>query len=421
MDIFEFNPWWETGSVEKEFSREVKRDLFTALKGNLGRKTIDAVVGLRRVGKTTLMYQLIDHLLNQGVDSRQILYFSFDIEKEDLKKIIDQYEEKVLGNRLRDRKAYLFLDEIHKLQRWADKVKVLYDLNPRLKIVVSGSASLNLMRESRESLAGRAKFFHLKPLRFTEFLKLRGEKIPPEDEFYIHEKRIRILMRKFLLRGFPQTVDMRDREAQEYVNELVVERIIYRDIPESFSIGDTELLRILMRLISKNPGAIMNIYSLSRDLKRNRKTVRKALNFLELSFLIKHVKNLRGSYLATSRKNKKAYPVHPSLSSSMDEGRTMETLVRSEIDAEYYWRSGGHEVDFVLKNREILPLEVKYRDKEIGKRDLKALIKFCRRFKVKKGIIYTRNTERTYEADGIKIRAETIPKTLLYSPPITAH
>ncbi len=98
----------------------------------------------------------------------------------------------------------------------------------------------------------------------------------------------------------------------------------------------------------------------------------------------------------------------------------MEALVRSEVDAEYYWGSGAHEVDFVLKNREILPLEVKYGDKEIKKRDLKGLIKFCGRFQVKKGIIYTRNTEGTYEADGIEIRAEVIPKALLYSPLITA-
>jgi hypothetical protein len=418
MDIFEFNPWWETGGVEKEFKKDVKRDLFTALKGNLGRRTIDAVVGLRRTGKTTLMYQLIDHLLEQGVDPRHILYFSFDIEKEDLKKIIDQYEEKVLGNRLREIRAYLFLDEIHKLKEWADKVKVLYDLNPRLKIVVSGSASLNLLRDSSESLAGRAKFFQLKPLRFTEFLKFKGERTPSEDEFYVHEKRIRIRLREFLLRGFPQTVDMGDGEAREYVNELVVERIIYRDIPESFRIVDTELMRILMQLISKSPGAIINVHSLSRDLKRNRKTVRKALNFLELSFLIKSVRNLRGSYLSTSRKNKKAYPIHPSLSSTMDEGRIMETLIRSEIDAEYYWRSGSHEVDFVAKDGELLPLEVKYTDRQIGKRDLKGLIRFCRRFKVKKGVIYTSNTERAYEIDGIEIRAEIIPKALLYPPPM---
>jgi hypothetical protein len=360
------------------------------------------------------MYQLIDNLLNIGVDPKNILYFSFDIEKENLKKIIDQYEEKIIRKRLKECKTYLFLDEIHKLEDWANKIKVLYDVNPKVKIVVSGSASLNLMRESKESLAGRAKFFHLKPLTFKEFLNLNGEKIPPEPEFYIHERRIRILLGKFLARGFPQIIEMGDRESEEYVRELVVERIIYRDIPESFNIEDIELLKILMQYISENPGTMINIDSLSRDLSRNRKTVRKALNFLELSFLIKFVKNLRGSFLAASRKNRKAYPLHSSLSFTKDEGKIIEALIRCELDAEYYWRKGNREVDFILKNREILPIEVKYKEK-IDKSNFKGLIKFCKKFGVKKSILLTNNLEESFEFDGIRIKAETIPKFLLYS------
>ncbi|WP_456475178.1 ATP-binding protein [Candidatus Pyrohabitans sp.] len=418
MDIFEFNPWWETGAVEKEFKKEVKRDLFATLRENLDKRTIDAIAGLRRVGKTTIMYQLIDYLINRGVAPKNILYFSFDIEKENIRKIIDVYEEKVLGKKLRESETFLFFDEIHKLADWADKIKVLYDLNPKVKIVISGSASLNLMKNSRESLAGRAKFFYLNPLSFSEFLKLKGEEIPLESDFYIHEKRIRILLRKFLLRGFPQTIDMQDRACREYVSELVVERVLYRDIPESFNIADTELLKILMEYISENPGAIININSLSKSLNRNRKTVRKALTFLELSFLIKQVKNLRGSFLATSRKNRKVYPLHPSLCHSRDEGKIMETLIRSELKAEYYWRSGSYEVDFILKNRTVLPVEVKYKEK-IDKSDIKGLVKFCKKFGAVNGLILTRSDERILDMDGINIKAEIIPKFLLFHAKIT--
>jgi len=75
MDIFDFNPWWETGSVEREFKKKVKRDLFNSLKQNIEKKTIDTIIGLRRVGKTTLMYQLIDFLLNKGVDPKKYTLF----------------------------------------------------------------------------------------------------------------------------------------------------------------------------------------------------------------------------------------------------------------------------------------------------------------------------------------------------------
>ncbi len=390
MDIVNFNPWWETGGIDKEISSFKRRYLFEKLRENLNKRYIDVIVGLRRVGKTVLMHHLIDHLL-EHVNPKEIFYFSFDLEREDLDKIIKEYEEKILKDRIRDKKVYLFFDEIHKLKDWANKIKVLYDLNPGVKIVLSGSASLNLMRQSSESLTGRAKFHHMPPLTFREFIEFNNEKIP--EDFEIHKRRLAILLSRFILRGFPETVNMSDKEAKEYIRELVVERIIYRDIPESFGVEDVEIVRILAEYIFKSPGIILNIDSLSRDLGRHKKTIRNALNYLELSFLIKRISNLRGSFLVESRKNKKAYPFHPSLSSTKDEDRVLETLIRSETNAGHYWRKQRNEVDFVLRNDKIIAVEVKNKEK-IGKEDLKGLIKFLSVFNVDTGYIVSREEER---------------------------
>jgi len=232
------------------------------------------------------------------------------------------------------------------------------------------------MRRSRESLAGRARFHYLPPLSFKEFLKFRGEKIPEQAEFEIYKRKLEIRLGEFMYKGFPETIDMEENKAREYVRELIAERIIYRDIPETFRIEDFEIIKILADSIFKNPGIILNIESLSRDLGRHKKTIRNALNYLELSFLIKRVSNLRGSFLSTSRKNRKAYPLHPALSLSKDEDMNLECLVRSETNAEYYWRKQNHEVDFVLKNEKVIPIEVKNKER-IDKRDLKGLLKFC--------------------------------------------
>lgn len=392
MEIENFNPWWETGSVEKEILGYRKRGLFSQLKENLGKRQVDVIVGLRRVGKTVLMYQLIDHLLKSGVNPREIFYFSFDLEKRDLGRVVREYEERILRDRIRDRRVYLFLDEIHKLEWWEDKVKVLYDLNPKLKMVISGSASLNLMKGSGESLAGRARFHYLPPLTFREFLELTGEKIPGPEDFEIHKRRLNILLNRFMLRGFPETLGMSDGEAKTYVRELVVERIVFRDIPESFRVEDLEVLRLLANYIFENPGVILNVDSLSKDLGRHKKTIRNALSYLELSFLIKRVGNLRGSFLATSRKNRKAYPLHPCLAMTKDEDRLFETLIRSELNAEYYWRKGSYEVDFVLKNDGIIPIEVKNKER-VTEADLKGIVRFCSMFKVK-GYVINREEER---------------------------
>ena len=413
MEIAEFNPWWETGSIEKEIKSLRRRFLFETLKEYLSRKQVDVIIGLRRVGKTVLMQHLIDHLLTSGTNPKEIFYFSFDIEKEDLDKIIKEYEEKILKDRIKNKKIYLFFDEIHKLKDWENKIKVLYDLNLKIKIVLSGSSSLNLMKQSRESLAGRAKFHYLSPLTFKEFLAFKNEKIPEKEDFEIYKRKLSILLNEFVLKGFPETLPMNEREIKEYIRELVIERIIYRDIPESFGVEDTEIIRILAEYIFENPGIILNIDALSRDLGRHKKTIRNALNYLELSFLIKRTSNLRGSFLATSRKNKKGYPLHPCLALTKDEDKILETVVRSEINAQYYWRRNNKEVDFILKKEDdIIPIEVKNKEK-VDKKDTKGLLKFCSLFNVDKAYLISREEDRIIIIDDKKIVVIPITKFLL--------
>jgi len=412
MEIIDFNPWWETGAIDRDTASMKRRDLFPTLKESLEARFIEIIIGLRRVGKTVLMHQLIAHLLNNGIDAKRIFYYSFDIERKDLNKVISEYEAKILHGKIKEKHVFLFFDEIHKLEDWENKVKVLYDLNPGVKQILSGSASLNLMRRSRESLAGRAKFHYLSPLSFKEFLEFRSEKIPEREEFEIYRRKLEIMLAEFMYKGFPETIDMEEHKAREYVRELIAERIIYRDIPETFRIEDFEIIRILADYIFKNPGIILNIESLSRDLGRHKKTIRNALNYLELSFLIKRVSNLRGSFLSTSRKNRKAYPLHPALSLSKDEDMNLECLVRSETNAEYYWRKQNYEVDFVLKNEKVIPIEVKNKER-INRRDLKGLLKFCSIAEIHEGFVVSRGgDERSIEADGVRIKIVPVSRFL---------
>jgi predicted AAA+ superfamily ATPase len=389
--MYEMNPWWETGEIPREFLPPEKRTLFRELERSLDQRFIDIIVGLRRTGKTTLMFQLIDRLLEQGVDPRTLLYFTFDERSMDLREIIREYEERVLRAKLMEKPAYIFLDEVHKLLGWPEKLKLVYDLNPKVKLVVSGSASLNVMRGARESLAGRCVFHRLDPLSFAEYLRLRGERVPPPEDFEIFEHRLAISLKGFLLRGFPEVISAGDREAQRYVKELVLERILYRDIPESFAADDTELLRLLAEHVCSSPGTILNIDSLSKDFGRARKTIRDYLGYLELTFLIRRVSNLRGSKLATSRKNRKGYPYHPTLCTTQDESRIAETLVMNEASVDHYWRLRNFEVDFVLKDGGPLPIEVKYKRK-VDERDLRGIQAFCKRFGLKRGIVVTKET-----------------------------
>jgi len=396
--LYEFNPWWEYEDVPKDMLPPTKRDLFEELVNRLSLRRIEVIVGLRRVGKTTLMYQLIHHLIERGVSPLNILYFSFDLENVNIVEMLKEYEEKVLKNKIRDSSVYLFFDEIHKLTGWENKIKVLYDLYPKVKIFLSGSASLNIMRGSSESLAGRAKYHYLPPLRFREYLRFKNIKI---KNFEIQAKTLRIALWDFIKRGFPETVGMGNKEIEEYVKDLILMRIIYRDIPEVFSIRDVSIVWNLAEYILKNPGVILNVDSLASQFRRSRRTIMNSLSYLQMTYIIKLIANFRGSYLSGSRKNKKAYGIHPTLSKTSNEDLLLESLVRSEMDAEYYWRDGNKEVDFVIANSGITGIEVKNKE-NVTKKDINSLKIFMKKFGVKEGyIVYMGEDE--YEMEGIKI------------------
>jgi len=182
LNLITFNRWWEEGKVEEMYLKPFKRDLFYSLVKFLNTRQIILLYGIRRVGKTTILYQLIDYLLKNGVNKKNILYFSFDEANVSLDEVLKNYSELVLGKDiLKEKKIYLFLDEIQKLNNFQNQLKVYYDLYPNIKFIVSGSASLSIYKGVKESLAGRVYEFVLPLLSFSEYLTFLGEKIEFED------------------------------------------------------------------------------------------------------------------------------------------------------------------------------------------------------------------------------------------------
>lgn len=123
---------------------------------------------MRRTGKTTLFYQLIQSLIEQKINPKNILYFSFDESIEELRDLINFYQENIVKKEIgKERhKYFIFLDEIQKLKDWQNKIKAIYDLYPNIKFFISSSASLNILLDAKESLAGRIFYFNLDILSF---------------------------------------------------------------------------------------------------------------------------------------------------------------------------------------------------------------------------------------------------------------
>ena len=152
----QFNPWWAKGSVPKYLLGKHNRPQIKIIQKYINKRFIVLLYGLRRVGKTTLLYKTIQYLLEKKTKPTHILYFSFDEKIADIREIISIYQEKILKQKLSvSSRFFFFFDEIQKLPDWQSQIKLIYDLNPNIKIFLSGSTSASLQKRSRESLAGR--------------------------------------------------------------------------------------------------------------------------------------------------------------------------------------------------------------------------------------------------------------------------
>ncbi len=403
-DLERFNPWWKTGHVREGLLKEYRRKTYFEIAKYLDRRQIILIWGLRRVGKTTLMFQVISDLLKK-TNSKNVLYFSFDEITFDLKDVLESYQKLILNrtfDEMRER-VYVFFDEIQKIPDWENKLKTYYDLYPNVKFFTSGSASVSLRKSSRESLAGRILDFLLKPLSFEEFLEMNGRDVKKiKENPDIWKREILPLFHRYLKYGmFPELVNEEDEGfARKYILNNIIERIIYRDLPEEFGLKDVELLKNLIYLLGKNPGMIVNYREISKNLGKDQRTVANYFEYLEFGLLIRFVFNYRGSPMASLRKLKKVYLFTPNIAFAFDQDMDrilpflLENIIASETDAKFFYRN-GFEIDFVIPdNDELTAIEVKKTEK-----DIKQIRKFIEEFKgrVKKAMIIDMEKEGTVE------------------------
>jgi len=413
MDINIFNPWWRTEEVPSSLAGRKRRALEELLP-YLDLRQILILYGLRRAGKTTLMFQIIEELLKKrGVSPLQVLYFSFDEESEDIAEILKTYETEVLGERVSDgRNIYLFLDEIQKLESWPDKVKIVYDLNPNVKIFLSGSAALNLSKGGKESLAGRFFEFLIEPLDFDEYLDFKNIEIDRRRET-VYEAEIKRSLKDFMITGgFIEALELDDIRRRKYFREGLLERVIFRDLPESFSIRSADLLYRCMNVFAAHPGMILDYRNLGNDLGYDQRTVSDYVSYLEYAMLVRKLYNYSPNRLTSEKKMRKVYTSNTAfsfaLSGESDFSALAEQFFANTLKAGFFWRSPQKdEVDLVLASEEgVVPIEIKMRS-DIKARDAKPLFKFMTKYGINEGLIISSNLETTFKDGDFKV--EVIP------------
>ena len=407
------NPWWKQEKINEELAKSYKRKIFNEILGLVKYKQIIILSGLRRVGKTTLLYQIIENLLKK-YDSNKIFYFNFDKKVKDITEILDDYEE-LTGISWKKEKFFVFLDEVTKLDEWASKIKLIYDAFPNIKFVISSSSSVRLEEEAIKNLAGRYFLINIKPLSFREYLELR-DKNKFLENINLWKEEIKKEFQEYSLKSFPEIINWKDELlVKDYLRTTIIDKIIREDLPDKFKNVNKDLLLILIEIFYSEPGIYIDYDSLSKKLRISKKTLIKHIFYLEYSYLIKRIRNFRVNVISASKKMQRIYANWWSLGLIYSDNydKIMENVVCNSIDAKYYWRKNDKEIDFLIvdEKKKIIPIEVKNK-KEIAKNDMKNIKYFLKKYDIKEGIIIYNGKEDEINFEG-KIKFIPLWKWLL--------
>jgi len=409
------NPWWRD---EKTELPAFERDLIKELLKYKEYKQIICIVGLRRVGKTILMKQIITKL---DIPSKNICYISFDDIDFQQYRIAEALINYFLEFSNKNEKRYLFLDEIQKLPNWADLLKTYYDIEENLKIFISGSASLEI-REYKETLAGRILTFYLPILSFKEFVRYFGMECTISEnlfreydlKFITKKERYKELFELYLIKGaFPELLEINNKDfIKKYIKESVVEKAISEI--SKLTLENEKIIYELFRLLVNSNAQLFEIVNLANILKINRNLVSSYLSLLEKTFLIKISYNFTASISKQVRASKKQYCAHSSVVIALLDypseilntevaGHLVEATIVNNLEDTSFWRTPQHEVDIVIKiGNQTIPIEVKYKT-QIDKRDTKSILKLMDEFQLKKGYLITKDLLAQQKIDDAEL------------------
>lgn len=365
-----------------------------------------AVIGPRRAGKTTFLWQVLATRLAQGFERESLLYLNFEDERlagiaaADLSLVVEEYYR--LHPEWRDRKKVVFfLDEVQLVPGWETFTRRLLDTE-NVDIFISGSSARLLSREVATSMRGRAMEALVFPFSFREFLRHRGtEPVKPalrlpKAERSALEKELRIYLSTG---GFPEAQGAEPRDRLDLLRGHV-DTMLLRDVIERHAVSHPVALRWMVRQLLGNAAGTFSVNKFYNDLRAQgipvaKDTLHTYLGHLEDAFMIRTVTVAAESERRRMVNPRKAYPVDPGLIPVFDRsgktnlGHVLETAVALQLErlgaeTSYVRNESGSEVDFLARHpegrQELIQVCVDLDSAVARDREFKALLESARKY-----------------------------------------
>jgi len=365
----------------------MKRFIYKTLKDHLGRRQISLIVGARQVGKTTLLKQLQAEL-----DAEKEVVHFFSLEDREILELLNESPKNLLqliSRPNKSRRTFVLIDEIQYLEDPSNFLKYHYDkYDEQLKFIVTGSSSFYIDKKFKDSLAGRKRLFELSTLSLKEVLHFKGE-----DDLvsYVGSSEIPLLIKDrineyfyeyLIYGGYPEVVLTDNQEEKKLILKELAESYAKKDAMEGQLTYPESYLHIL-KILAGRSGELLNVNSLTADIKIDNKTINSYLLVMRKSFHINLLLPFHQNISSELRKMPKIYFCdlgmrntllnnYSSIAIRKDKGALFENYIflilksQFHLDNIKYWRTQNQqEVDFIVQNGsgEQFAYEVKYQCK----------------------------------------------------------
>lgn len=358
LDVLKRWNRWGEAKLAAGFARDITPHIVPFLES----PEVVVLIGPRRAGKTTVMFQLMDLLGQKGVPSEAMLHVNFEEPALAPELSLDLLDEIYTAYRTAlfpQGRVYLFLDEIQNVPQWERWVRSRNETED-VKIFITGSSSQLMSRELGTLLTGRHVSFKVLPLSFSEFLRFRQVELPKNLSFQIASLPVQHALDQFLRwGGFPEVTLAHDNVRKELLLKQYFDDVLFKDVAIRHNIRDTAMLRNLAVHLLTQTGSLISFQRISKTFGVSLELASSYCQYLQEAFLIELLPFYSNKVAERNRNPQKVHALDlglryvVGLMHSDDRGRIIETAVFNSLQAQkqdgiFYWKQ-SNEIDLLVR------------------------------------------------------------------------